>query len=61
MCNVKQWSFLINTLYTDSQPIEVLEAEMLNGQKMQGPRIAKQVHFLLKQQHKEHEWVHNNM
>ena len=39
------------------QPIEVLEAEMLNGQKMQGPRIAKQVHLLLQQEQKEQEYV----
>ena len=30
---------------------------MLNGQKMQGPRIAKQVHLLLQQEQKEQEYV----
>ena len=30
---------------------------MLNGQKMQGPRIAKQVNLLLQQEQKEQEYV----
>ena len=29
------------------QPIEVLEAEMLNGQKLQGPLTAKEVYTIL--------------
>jgi len=36
--------------------IDVLEAEMLNGQKLQGPECAKEVHVLLKEKNMEKEF-----
>ena len=36
--------------------IDVLEAEMLNGQKLQGPECAREVHVLLKEKNMEKEF-----
>jgi len=38
------------------QAIDVLEAEMLNGQKLQGPECAREVNFLFKQRNLEREF-----
>lgn len=37
------------------QSIEELEAEMLNGQKLQGPMVAMEIHKLLKEVNHEKE------
>ena len=37
------------------QSIDVLEAEMLNGQKLQGPHTAHQLNIILKKEGKEAE------
>lgn len=38
----------MNILYVVCQSIEELEKEMLNGQKLQGPATAAEVHQILK-------------
>lgn len=42
-------------LFPHTQSIEQLEAEMLNGQKLQGPLAALEVHKLLKEVNHEEE------
>lgn len=43
-------------LVLTGKPIEVLEAEMLNGQKLQGPLTASEVHEFLKKDGKEEQF-----
>ena len=45
---MSDWVWVVRlSLIISLQPIEVLEAELLNGQKLQGPLTAKEVHDVL--------------
>ena len=48
-CNRLSVQLVCQCFYFYSQPIEVLEAELLNGQKLQGPLTAKEVHDVLEE------------
>lgn len=40
---------IVTPLFLSAQTIEQLENELLNGQKLQGPATAEEVHQILKQ------------